>query len=224
MRPYSFARSSPRAARGTTLVELSIVSGLLLIISLAMAMVVRNAVDFYHSTNATLDAQQGVLFGISRLSQELAESHRDTLLVQQGADTGIIFASPRGEDDNYEFDSFGRLRWQKFICYYLGKVGEPEREISALMRKSEMLTGSPPVRPPDPGGRTVGTFAPGAPTRVVGRYVTGFEIKTAQEVTAEDEKLDNAFGNRVLQIKLTATTDYRNSFSVESETSVVLRN
>ncbi len=213
-----------------SLIEISIVSGLLLFVSLAMLAVLTGAINYYHATNATLDAQQGVLFGMNRISQELTEAHRDTVLMSQLGDAhqGIIFASPRDENGNYQFDTFGRLLWQKFICYYIGEVGPPGDEIPALLRTErylEDLGTGPSIVPPEPQNFALSIEAAESwdIRNVVGRYVSRFEAKEARQVV-EDSGVAEVFGSRIVQVTLEANAVYRTNFSVEAETSVLLRN
>lgn len=213
-----------------SLVEISIVSGLLLFISLAMLAVLTGAINYYHATNATLDAQQGVLFGMNRISQELTEAHRDTVLMSLPGDThqGIIFASPRDENGNYQFDTFGRLLWQKFICYHIDEVGPPNDRISALVRTERplgLLGTGPSIVPPQPQNfaLSIETAKTWDIRNVVGRYVSRIEAKEAREVV-EEAGIAEVFGSRIVQVTLEATAVYRTSFSVEAETSVLLRN
>ncbi len=221
-----------------SLVEIAIVSGLLMVVSLGMLAVVTGAVNYYHATNATLDAQQGVLFGMNRISQELTEAHRDTVLMGEfltvpgdagGSRGWIIFASPRDASGNYQFDTFGRLLWQKFICYYIGEVGPPEDRLPALLRTErylEELGASPAIVPPDPRSfaLTGETFASLPPSGVMGRHVNELEFKEARQIIQEDPELDEVFGSRIVQVTMRASAVYRTSFSVETETSVLLRN
>lgn len=219
-----------------SLVEIAIVSGLLLVVSLGMLAVLTGAVNYYHATNATLDAQQGVLFGMNRISQELTEAHRDTVLMGQfpaagGADSRgwIIFASPRDANGNYQFDTFGRLLWQKFICYYVGEVGPPDDRTPALLRAEQYLEDLgtlPAIVPPSPRSfaLTGDTFAALAQSGVMGRHVNELEFKEAREVIEEDPGMEEVFGSRIVQVTMRASAVYRTSFSVETETSVLLRN
>lgn len=203
----------------------------MILLAMATFLVLSSAVNYYLATNATLDAQQGVLLGTSRMSQELTESHRDTVLFSLPSEPqqGLIFASPRDANGNHQFDSFGRLLWQKFVCFYIGKVGEPGKEIPALLRQEVYLVDlgtEPSTAAPRPQnfGLTIEGLAQGSPGRVVGRYVSNFEARDAEQVLAEQGLQAGTFGARVLQLKLRATTTYRNAFSVEAETSVMLRN
>ncbi len=221
MRPCFSNRIRAYAIRGLSLVEISIVSGLLLLISGALFYVLTGAIQFYHATNATIDAQQGVLLSLNRLSQELNESHYDSVtLLPNGR--GIMFASPRDSQGNIQFDPYGRLLWQKYVCYTLTEVGPPDDLIPALIRKEVAMSSAVTSLPrrcttplPDflnlPGDR-----------QVSGRYVTTFEATEAEQVV-QAESLENTFGSKVLKIRIDASTTYRSDFSVEAETSVLLK-
>lgn len=215
----------PSSEKGTTLLELAIVSGLLLFISVGMLMVLTGAIRYYHQTNATIEAQQGVLFGLSHISQELGESHRDSVTILP-AGRGILFASPRDPGGNFQFDTFGRLLWQKYIVYYLDKVNESGTEIPIMVRKEVLFSdlGGAPTSVPVRSTLSLADLLlkPGN-SRVAGRYVSVFEAKEATEVI-EESGLSEAFGSRVIQIRIEAKTVYRDEFSVEGETSILLRN
>lgn len=204
-------------------------------------MLITSAISYYHANNATIAAQQGVLLGLNRISAELTESNLKGVLIidQAGAQPhkGIAFPSGRDEANSYQFDSFGKIKWQKFICYYLKDVndkGEFAGEKSALVRKSltlKELNASAPeagiTPPPDssseaasgiiptllPSGAALNLLLSTTPDSVAGRYVSGF---TAAMEQAGDRK--------ILRIKLAAETSYRNKFRVEAETAVMIRN
>ncbi len=224
-----------------------IASGILLILCYASWQLVRNAIDYYHSTNATLEAQRAVLISMNRLSKDLAESHRNTVVMTPAPDTeeewlegpppgtrpGILFATPRTESGGFEFDPHGRLIWQAFLCYYVDEVAHDastDQKIPALIRvRRELSATEKSVIPPDPVslGLTVeGLSSAPAPdsVQVVGRWVANFQSLTAREVTARAGGTEESFGSRVVQVEVLAKTFYRTNFAVEAETSVLLRN
>lgn len=183
-------------------------------------MIISSAIYYYHATNATIDAQQGVLLGLNRLSAELTESNMDSISIYPGGGTatqGIVFASPRRDTGNYVFDEFGRLLWQRRIGYSISKVSDHGKEITALLRKAELLA-TPTVAVPSPLPLTtdLGAFAPGVASKVIGRYVTTIAIERGPATATSS--------TRTLKVTLTAETFYRDSFSCEAQTSVLLRN
>lgn len=92
------------------------------------------------------ELQDQTLLVFSRVTRDLAETASKTV---QTAPDGLLFASPRDENGKVAQDDDGRLKWQKFIAYYVEVVdGVPvlrrkEKLIHPLDRDSD---------PPSPGG------------------------------------------------------------------------
>ncbi len=169
-------------------------------------------IQYFQTQTATVDVQQNALTAMSALTNELVESNGGSLKTDQDPPTvGLVFGSPRDVNGNIAYSNT-KLKWSKFVCYYLDVIND----VPCLCRKEKPLSEfsfpggtnfnyPPPVNPnwdaeffkSDPRGY-----------KIVARHITGFE--TTQSFP--------------LPLKIIASTRLRYDFQVEIETKVTLKN
>jgi len=190
--------------RGATLIELSIVAGLLgLLMTMVYAVLVKG-MDFYRDSNDALEIRQEALLGITRLTKELRETSSGVTRIT--AAQGLVFPSPREASGSSQPTSDGKLTWLRWIAYYLGPQGTGQ----ALFRKEEVIPPPNPVRPPDPdaNGKNLVYFSATSPSpaKVVARKVTGLSLNLNADT---------------IEIVLTCSVSTRYVHTVELRTKVV---
>lgn len=170
-------------------------------------------VQYYQSQAATLDVQQNALIALSALSTELVESNGGSLYTDQDPPiVGIVFGSPRDDTGKVNYDNT-KLKWYKFVCYYLDVVND----VPCLMRTQKPLSAmpfNPPLNnnfpPPISTDWDAEYFRndPSLPKRIVARHITGLE--TTQSFP--------------LPLTLEASTKWRYEFKIQIKTKVTLKN
>jgi hypothetical protein len=92
------------------------------------------------------ELQEQTILTFSRITHELAETASAT--VGTGTD-GLVFASPRDENGSVIQDSDGRLKWQKFVAFYIETVDG----VPTIFRKEKLIPNAERVSdPPSPIG------------------------------------------------------------------------
>lgn len=202
-RPRSLFAPIASGRRGTTLVEVSIASGLLGLVVLCMYWVMAEGSRYVRVTNATIEIQEQALASLARLTDELAETNVNCLKVQD--DVGILFGSPRDADGRLQFDAAGRPLWMKLIAYYRDQIDG----VDVFVRKEKMLVTATPD-PPD-FVDTVPSVATdrSLPARVIARHTRQFTatLSNPVDITLEARLVD---GERIYQINLATRSVLRN--------------
>lgn len=197
-----------RSRKAATLLELLIVIGIVSIILVSVATLVRVSVDYYFYSSGQIEVQRRSLLSLSLLTQELTYTNFETIVTEDaGPNPGIIFASAVNAQGGFSRDSSGRLEWTKLVCYYVETLNEKP----ALMRKEDPI--AVVTEPPDPQalGRNVAYFR-NLPTagRFMARGVTNLQA----------EPLTDA-----IQITITAEVkEGRNWLEMDIDTRIVPRN
>ena len=113
-----------RRARGSSLIELLIASGLIGICLLGILALAQSGSRYMMVTNAKVEMQNSALLLSRHLFEEFSETNDGSFEVgapyEAGqTNRGVVFISPRspvsGEIDT---DLYGRLKWQKVVAYY----------------------------------------------------------------------------------------------------------
>lgn len=197
-----------RSRQAATLLELLIVMGIVGIILVSVATLVRVSVDYYFYSSGQIEVQRRSLLSLSLLTQELTYSNFESIATEGTAPhPGIIFGSAINAAGGFNRDSSGRLEWTKLVCYYVDMVNDKP----ALMRKEDPIVVV--TEPPNPEvlGRNVAYFR-GLPTagRLMARGVTNLQA----------ERLTDA-----IQITITAEVkEGRNWLEMDIDTRIVPRN
>lgn len=207
------SRSSRKRARGTSLFELLIASALVGLIMTVIYSILIYGIQYYQTQSTTVEIQQNALVAMSALTNELVESNGGSLRTDQTDPIrGIVFGSPRNSAGQVNYNNT-KLRWSKFVCYYLDVVND----VPCLMRTEKPLsefTFSPPVSlnfpPPVSPAWDCEFFRndPRLPKRIVARHITG--LITTQSFP--------------LPLTIEASTNFRYEFKVEILTKVTLKN
>jgi hypothetical protein len=198
MRVWPMGRS-----RGTTLIELSVASGLLGLVVLYTYYVMSAGSRYVQVSQATLEVQETSLTALARLSDELDESDGACYFTDPD-NNGIIFASPRDADSHIVFSDSGQMQWTKLICYYLDSIdGQP-----ALIRKEKLLASPVPITTPPSIVASIADFRNegSLPPRVVARHISAFkatpdnpvDITVVASLTHFDKDYELTLTTRVL--------------------------
>lgn len=165
---------------GLSLVELLIAIALFGLISTYIAALVRYGFTYLQRAQDRAELQRVSLFLLSSLSSELSESSPDCIRYATPAETpGLVFASPRGTDDQVDYLN-SRLLWKKWIAVWW------DQENRQVVRAESALS-SPTVFKPDPSpagfDRSVGSFSSVITgRRVLTRNVSNFQVEGDREV------------------------------------------
>ena len=195
-----------RRKKGTTLLELLIVTALMGIIMVSVSTLIRVAVDYYFYATEQIEVQRRALLSLNLLGQELSFSNIGTVKEEAGTNPGLIFASAAGATGGLARDAAGRLVWNRWIGYYFDTVNDRP----TLMRKEmPIATGSPLL--PDVNPLTIGSFLSLTdPGRVMAAGIT--DVKA--------EKLTDA-------VRITVTAEVkegRNWLELDVDTTIVPKN
>lgn len=158
------------STRATTLVELIVSSTLLLLVlgGAYAAAEMSTRASYVQANDMVLE--QSMLVAMSRVSQEVVECDLMSWAVYTSP-PGIVFASPRDSNGVCQFDATnGNVTWQAWVCFYVDTVNGT----SALIRKSQTLSGAPLSSPPavDPTFNTLYFKNLNSPRSIVAFNVT----------------------------------------------------
>ena len=166
-------------ARGFTLIELAVYSGLLGFLLTGLYLITRGGLHYYRTSVAYQTVQQQALVALSKLTSELANSDPRSVSLEGGqGGPNIKFLSADAYLDPgqpWAFDAgTSRLLWRKWVAY--------QRLPSLDLTRSELRVAPPTgvVVPPFPAAPLLTAF-PGIGTpawRVVAKGVEVFEIRT----------------------------------------------
>ena len=194
---------------GATLLEMLVVLGIVSIILVSVARLVRVSVDYYFYSTAQLEVQRNALLSLNLLSQQLTASTYESVFTDNNLPhPGIVFASPRNASGELVRNAAGNLVWTRLICYYVDNVNGQ----SGLMRKEFDLTVQD-TAPPDPValGADINYFRGLAtPGRFMARGITKLstnELTDALEITITSEVNQ---GNNWLEMDVATTIVPRN--------------
>lgn len=173
-----------RRHAGLSLVELLIAIALFGLISTYIAALVRYGFTYLQRAQDRAELQRVSLFLLSRLSSELSESSPDCLRYSGPNEApGLVFASPRGEDDLVSY-SDNRLLWKKWVAVWW------DRDRQQILRAESTLP-TPTLFKPDPSPAgfdvSVTSLTSVATQRVLARNVSGFEVRGDREVSVSLE-------------------------------------
>lgn len=168
--------------RGLTLPEVLVAMALFGMVSTAIALLLNAALSYTRRAETRAELQRAALFALNGVAREIAESSSDSLRVGSGGGepVGLVFGSPRGADDQVEYQN-NRLLWKSWIAVYWD---QPQ---GLLMRSRRLLDTPSPFKPdPSPQGLDVGTALmagmPPANQRVLTRRVSDLVIEAGREV------------------------------------------
>lgn len=125
------------ARRGFTLVELLVYTGALGLLLSCVYAVLSMSMACFQVSQAAADLQSSAQTSVLKISTDLSESNVGT--VTAGSNY-ILFCSPRSAIDQFEQDTSGNLKWQKWVCYWV--------DTSGRLWRSEQLINAPPAAPP----------------------------------------------------------------------------
>lgn len=200
-------RVAKRKAQGTSLIELTVASAvLLLILGVAYTLMIFGT-RYLREANARLDCQREAVRVLADLSRELRQSSHQSVhcatIASNDNPKGLVFASAHQENGELSFDPAGKPIWQRLICY--------RNEGGDLLRCQEPLV-TPNANIPKPltMGRTTAYFSavfsqPNSNRRLA-REVTVFDVRTIPNPTRVNARI--------------VVTRLSGQFSVEVQTQI----
>jgi type II secretory pathway pseudopilin PulG len=200
--------------RGFTLLELLIYTALLGFVLTGICGIFISSIQLFRITEIRTGLQQNALKATSNIFTDLAGSKDSTIYIENSPMNGIIFASSLKSDGTYEFDSSnGKIKWQKWICYYLQPVGN---------EKYELIKKEIPIQTPttDPGT---------CPYSTITQFAQANVQDMSSQVIARDVQIlsiskSGTSGNYSFQIKFDNTTDTTRPNRLEVTSEIHVRN
>lgn len=129
---------------GVTLIELTVSAALMMLLMGSLATIFHSGSRYFYTMNTLSDLQRACLVGANRIGSEIAEGNLQAVL-EDGTQTGVVFASPRDRVGEVRFNGQNEMLWQQFICYWVEPVPGASGK---LMRQYQFLT--PINEPPLP--------------------------------------------------------------------------
>ncbi|MBI3925142.1 MAG: type II secretion system protein [Armatimonadetes bacterium] len=164
--PVMFPKNM-RKSTGFTLVELLVTLALLGILLTGLYLTLLSALRYLSVAQAQQEVGQEALKAAVALRGEVQETRASTLRISSSP-PGLVFLSPRKPDGSVEWDRWGRLIWQKWICFYL----EDER----LLRKEKSLAQPTVSDRPDPVTPALLAADESLTAEVIARGVAAFDV------------------------------------------------
>ncbi|MCE1245330.1 MAG: prepilin-type N-terminal cleavage/methylation domain-containing protein [Firmicutes bacterium] len=194
--------------KGITLPELLIYAFLFGIILTGIYGIFISSMKYYRVTEARTIMHQNAMNSMANLFSETPGA-KSTSVVIGSAPSGLYFLSARKSDGSYEFDSTGKIKWQRWVCYYLKQ--ETNGKYS-LMRKEAPLS-LPTANPGACPYSTVTAFANS--TVSADTIATGIQSMTIAK---------QATGNYSFEIIFDQTTDTTKPNRLQVATRIQTRN
>lgn len=172
--------------RGTSLVELSVASFLLMILLGLSYLTLVEGVDKQNGLRDEVGLQQDALALMARISRETAEGHSSTFWPDRTVDAplatpgdellGFVFLSPRDDHGRVRIDpSNNHPIWQKRVCYYY----EPaDRKV---YRCEEPLAAPSSAPPPRDDTKTTDWFQANTLSDPLPGHVEDFVVRVGSE-------------------------------------------
>lgn len=168
-----------RTRQGTTLVELMIASGLLLIVLTLVTFLIRASSRQFLVMDASLDLQRESVLAANWLTREMAESNENSIhyFPPASGTEAIVIGSPRTFTGGMQYTNGGALVWQKKVCFYLSASNNGR---ALLERIEKPLTPYKTTYPPsiNPSTDTVANFQANTtfPKRLIAKDVDRIEL------------------------------------------------
>jgi len=127
--------------KGITLAETMVYAVLLGIVLTGIYGVFISSMKYYRTGEIRTVLHQNALKAMSKLFGDMTGTQGSSITVETSQNPpGIIFVSARNSNGNYEFDSDGQLKWQKWVCYYLKSDGKGNYDL--MLKESPITTPS----------------------------------------------------------------------------------
>lgn len=147
------------------------------------------AARYYNHSQKSIELQQSLLAGCSRVAVELGESNYGSIVVDPGPPAGVIFITPRQFDGKTSIVN-GKAQWFRMVAFYSDTIkGEP----CLVWKERPVPTTTVPPYPavPPPWDKIPAWQGFGQPPKVVARRITDFTVTDTTplllQMTASDE-------------------------------------
>jgi hypothetical protein len=161
-----------------TMAEVLIAMALFGLLSTSIGLLLKHAMLYMRRAETRGELQRVSLFVLSSLSRELAESSSDCLGFDSGSgwDGALLFATPRGADDQVIYDD-SLMQWRGWVGVGL------QSDSGLLLRAYQPLSTNTPFKPSPLGVDVLAMLSDSnRRTRVLARNVTGFQATLGREV------------------------------------------
>lgn len=162
-----------RRRRGMTLVEMLVSAAVALVALAAVFSVFYPAQTFFAQANELSTLYADAMTTLDRLSVEIEEAGPWVTNATSANPPALALPSARNANNEFQRNSDGTPRWQKWILYYVSS------DASGLVLVRKELAGT---FPPSPLPYTIPSTAltpPGAGSKVVCRNVSLFRVETS---------------------------------------------
>jgi len=107
-----------KSRKGVTLPELLVYAFLFGIVLTGIYGIFISSLKYFRVTEARTVMHQNAMNSMSNLFAETPGAKASSVVLGTSP-SGLCFLSARKSDGSYEFDSAGKIKWQKWVCYYL---------------------------------------------------------------------------------------------------------
>lgn len=195
-------------ARGTTLVELMIVMALFGLLLVGLFTFIDSSIALYRESRDALEIRQQGLLGLTVMSNELRESAKSSIEVQDSPTSGVVFTSNLDSTGvpQYETNS-ARISWQKFVSFYLAPAPNGTNQ---LLRKEESFT---------PESSFVPNSLGQSPPRDVLYFLNNTSLST-NLICRQVETLELTKDTDLLSVRMVMKLEGRREHSIELQTRI----
>ncbi len=189
---------------GATLIEIMVASAVTFLIIFMAYDMLAAARRYYVKIQTMQEITDHSLYAMVRLTRELEETSARSIHIDSDP-PGIVFASPRDLQGNFNYNPMGGPSWTKYVCLYW------DSSTRKLMKVDELLPGghvsSPPQIPPT---RNTTFFATSSyPKTVLARDIAYFEITGTKPLSVSLECSKQIFG-KTYSTKITTEVTPKN--------------
>jgi hypothetical protein len=205
--------------KGTTLVEVMIYSFLIGVVLSGVYGILIFSLRYYKTVDEMTTMQQDAMIAMSRTGEFLNDSKAEYVTIapisgfHEPLFVGVMFPSPKNQDNEYLFNDEGKIMWQKWICYY----PERQKDGTVYLIAKEDLMFQPVEKPVKQSAEQLAIFTKKTNVtsrRVIAKNISSFKVA---QIMA---------GSPVFEIKLAVDgPTYKNKpNTIELKTQIMLRN
>ena len=201
--------SKRKKTRGMSIVEVMVYSVLIGLVLTGIYGILTSSMKYYRITEVRSDLQQNGIKAISGILGDMMGTPKSTIVMGTNPD-GVFFVSSRKSDGNHEFDNYGMLKWQKWVCYYL----EQNTDGTYNLVKKESPISTPSSDPGTAPYTTVSQFAAASLQK----------HKIAENIQSMNIVYNSSTGCYNIDIQLDKTTDTSRPNRMQVQTEIYVRN
>ena len=173
-------RALGQSPKGTTLVELTVASMLLLLLLGASYQVFHYSARYFHRISTRSDMQRNAITTLSHLHRELQETNAFSVALPN--QETVIFLAPRSMDGTHTTALDGAPLWSSAVCIRYQADGDGGQ----ILRQQDPILPQPDAVAPATlvPSRDLDYFLSSSTThnRILGQHVSRFEVRKAGQV------------------------------------------